>query len=408
MLGAEAGNYKGVMLCNRPTEPASYGAGPPHITPAQDAPSFRPVGLPAEPLGLNPAKENLVSNVHAVHDEAARRRAEQGPRNGPNFMSKHRAWLGEMAKKKAALNAELQASAQAAEEKRSRFVAYTRSLRDAVRERAAEMDEEGLEHAQPDLFKGLTRPAFAPPQSAAPPTPPHAAPVAAPRAAKAASKPAWAMTEEEADDAEDMEAAELVKFAQGLDFDSYVDDLEVRQALDVIRERIDAQKAVEAAAAAADLADEEIEAAGGDWRSKFVAEWNGDDAASQGGASRRAPIAAGGGSASGGGGEGERPDWDASTSMGDGARGALMGGSARAMAEELLRDNPELAAKHSVKSLASVVSRGGAASAGTKKLGCEGEELPPLRVVTIIENPRVASKEVDPSNLPYLHRNPAV
>ena len=38
------------------------------------------------------------------------------------------------------------------------------------------------------------------------------------------------------------------------------------------------------------------------------------------------------------------------------------------------------------------------------------EHLPPLRVVTVIENPRVASKggHVDPSNLPYLHRNPAV
>ena len=36
------------------------------------------------------------------------------------------------------------------------------------------------------------------------------------------------------------------------------------------------------------------------------------------------------------------------------------------------------------------------------------EELPPLRVVTIVENPRVPTKDVDPSNLPYLHRNPAI
>ena len=77
MGAAEAGNYKGVMLCNRPTEPHGSGPGVQHITPSVDAPSFRPVGLPAEPLGLNPAKENLVSNVLAVHDEAARRRAER-------------------------------------------------------------------------------------------------------------------------------------------------------------------------------------------------------------------------------------------------------------------------------------------------------------------------------------------
>ena len=40
--------------------------------------------------------------------------------------------------------------------------------------------------------------------------------------------------------------------------------------------------------------------------------------------------------------------------------------------------------------------------------GITEEDLPPLRVVTVIENPRVPTKDVDPSNLPYLHRNPAV
>ena len=60
------------------------------------------------------------------------------------------------------------------------------------------------------------------------------------------------MTEDEADIMDDAEAAELVDFAASLDYDSYIDDLEVRQALNVIRERIDGQKALEAAAAAAE------------------------------------------------------------------------------------------------------------------------------------------------------------
>ena len=51
------------------------------------------------------------------------------------------------------------------------------------------------------------------------------------------------MTEGEADDADDAEAEDLLAFASGLDYDAYIDDLEVRQALSVIRERIDAQKA---------------------------------------------------------------------------------------------------------------------------------------------------------------------
>ena len=69
------------------------------------------------------------------------------------------------------------------------------------------------------------------------------------------------------------------------------------------------------------------------------------------------------------------------------------------MAEQMLMENPDMAKKHSVRSLASMVDK-----AATKA----DEPLPPLRVVTIVENPRVAQKEVDASNLPYLHRNPAI
>lgn len=391
---AEAGNYKGVMLCNRPTEPTS--AAQHHLSPAVDAPSFRPVGLPAEPLGLNPAKENLVSNVLAVHDEASRRRAAAPGPERTNFLNRHKAWLHEMGQKKAELNRELQESAAAAEAKRAKFVAYTKSLRKAVRARAAELDEMGLPHAEPALHKSeppAAQPAYAPPP-AMPPPPPAAKPGPS-KAPAAPSKPAWAMTEEEADEMEDAEALALVDFAKDLDYDSYIDDLEVRQALQVIRERIDTQKALEAVAANVEESEDKIAAAGGDWRAQFLAEWN-DDAKST--ASKRAPIpglptfdepgATG------------KPEWDASTNAGDKRDG--VSGSARAMAEQLLAADPDLKAKHSVKSLASIVDK----QSGTKQL--TEDELPPLRVVTIVENPRVPAKEVDASNLPYLHRNPAV
>eukprot|EP00965_Chrysotila_dentata_P122449 4046964-Pleurochrysis_carterae.AAC.1 len=46
----------------------------------------------------------------------------------------------------------------------------------------------------------------------------------------------------------------------GLDYDSYIDDLEVRQALSVIKDRIDHQKAMEAAAEAAEEAEAEAAA----------------------------------------------------------------------------------------------------------------------------------------------------
>jgi hypothetical protein len=432
MGAAEAGNYKGVMLCNRPTEPSS---APPPLNPTVDAPSFRPVGLPAEPLGLNPAKENLVSNVLAVHDEASRRRAADGRPQQTNFLNKHRAWLAEMGRKKAELNAELQSSALAAEQKRAKFVAYTKSLRQAVRARAAELDDLGVPHAELQLHKSIPPPpqydygAPSEPYSAPPPPPPAPAAYKAPSKASA-SKPAWAMTEDEADDFEDAEAALLVDFAKDLDCartpltrtplasmrarragarqqqqqpcrragssttprrraahealrpflrrgsraasaaelpcrlvltallllarlsdDSYIDDLEVRQALNVIRERIDTKKAMDAVAADVDEADDKIAAAGGDWRAQFVSEWNGDDAKST--ASRRAPIPR---DEFGEGGATKQPEWDVSTAAGD-ARETRVSGAAREMAEQLLNDNPDMRAKHSVKSLASIVEK---------------------------------------------------
>jgi len=200
---------------------------------------------------------------------------------------------------------------------------------------------------------------------------------------------------------EDMEALALVDFAKDLDYDSYIDDLEVRQALQVIRERIDTQKALEEVAGAIEDSEEALAAAGGDWRSQFLSEWNGDDDA-RSTASKRAPIPHDNfGEAA----DGTKPDWDSSTNAGDRERGG-MAASSRAMAEQLLAENPEMKSKHSVKSLASMVEKHG----GTRgSLGQISEDqLPPLRVVTIIENPKVGHKEIDASNLPYLHRNPAI
>ena len=109
------GNYKGVMLCNRPADSAPGRAAEPgaanFTAPVDNAPRFRPVGLPAEPLGLNPAKENVICNVLAMEREASRRRANMPPSAAIDYIKKHRLWLAEMARKKSALNAELEARA---------------------------------------------------------------------------------------------------------------------------------------------------------------------------------------------------------------------------------------------------------------------------------------------------------
>merc|ERR1711998_194569 len=64
---------------------------------------------------------------------------------------------------------------------------------------------------------------------------------AAPKAA--AKRPMWALTEDKADkqaDADDEEEAEeLLDFASGLDFDKFIDDMEVRAMMEQVKGRVD-------------------------------------------------------------------------------------------------------------------------------------------------------------------------
>merc|ERR1740130_26894 len=117
------------------------------------------------------------------------------------------------------------------------------------------------------------------------------------------------MTEDEADNVEEDEAADLVDFASGLDYDTYIDDLEVRQALCVIRERIDQEKAMQAAAEAM----EEAETGQGDWQDDFCGNWN-NEAASEVGSQRSNRDVATGAL------EDTKQDWDASTTASDAAK----------------------------------------------------------------------------------------
>jgi hypothetical protein len=231
------------------------------------------------------------------------------------------------------------------------------------------------------------------------------------------------MTEEEADDADDAEADSLVDFASGLDYTSFIDDLEVRQALSVIKERIDAQKAlVQAAARAEDTSADEALAAvaeasaldGDDWKASFLSKWNAvhgeEDAESVRSGGSRASKRASGQAI----GETQQPEWDSSTNAGDPvSRGPPA--TAVEMARSLLETNPGLASKHSLRSLAAVVqtatgqAEGGGATAKDSLRSMMATYLPPLKVVTITQGSKQpGGKKVDASNLPYLHRNPAV
>merc|ERR1711935_1193347 len=49
--------------------------------------------------------------------------------------------------------------------------------------------------------------------------------------AKKSKKPKWALTEQENEDVEELEVDDLLDFAENLDYEQYIDDMEVKEAL---------------------------------------------------------------------------------------------------------------------------------------------------------------------------------
>lgn len=474
----EETNYKGVMLCARTASSAPQAQAPPPTNsmrsysrpkPASTL-SFVPGGSTPEALGLNPPKDNHMISVVAAHKRAALRRANQPPKRA-TFMVKHRKWLAEQGRMRAQLSAEQAAAATIAAAARARFAATMRTKRQHVRGEAPPSLEPAATAPVPsepapertasvaapapapeaDPLPSLPPPPPSPPPAlvtaAAPPPSPSPAPVTAaapsppPGAVDASSSavsksvaralPKWALTEEAADELEDDEAAGLVSFAESLDFEKYVDDIEVREALSVIRERVDAQNR-QAEAEALVEPDDSVSAAGDggrddedtgeDWYSDFVAQWNGADrrqvAASETSTVRRrlggkrATDAA------------ATREWDSSSRVGDDPARTTLAATADTLdeAKELMEMNPALKATHSLRSLAAAIetasekapSEAGGARATLKETVDAGNSfaprgslmtLPPLKLVTIHER---GTGEVSASNLPYLHRNPAV
>jgi hypothetical protein len=55
---------------------------------------------------------------------------------------------------------------------------------------------------------------------------------------KKGAKPMWAMTEKDLEDQKEEEIDELLEFAYELDYEKYMEDFEVRQALAIIKDRV--------------------------------------------------------------------------------------------------------------------------------------------------------------------------
>ena len=87
-----------------------------------------------------------------------------------------------------------------------------------------------------------------------------AKPVTKKKEHKKVAKPQWAYTEKQLEEEEEENVDDLLAFTNNLDYDKYIDDLEVKHMITALKKRIDEIKNKEE----------------DDWKNKIVDAWNND------------------------------------------------------------------------------------------------------------------------------------
>jgi hypothetical protein len=190
------GNYKGVMLCNRPNDPSEK--------PQRDGPEpFISRVTVKEQLGINPPIK-LVQTA-------------QKPKRTLEILQRHKQWLSQLQKQKEDIAVKEQENLKAKEEKLQKMKKKYKTKKEP-KVKTAEPNNKKNENLTEKNLKKLESEASEKGQK---------------------EKPKWAMTEKEAENHEEKEVDDLLKFVQDLDYDSIINDLEVRQALEIVKERIE-------------------------------------------------------------------------------------------------------------------------------------------------------------------------
>ncbi|OWZ09296.1 hypothetical protein PHMEG_00018024 [Phytophthora megakarya] len=287
------------------------------------------VGNPGEPLGLN--VPIFSEPAHAI------RRDKKN-----TALSKHKKWLHDLQKERARLQAALAEDEEAAYRRRERFSQREAKLREAVR---SNNDNEDIEEDAAMEKKNLNR-------------------------------PMWALTkataEEKLEHLEDAEADHLIDFANNLDIDQFMDDVEIKarvaqvdQQLEQVQSIVDHEDAEEMRYEREQERLEEL-ANGGE-------AYNGNDLS--------------------------RIGWDRAEGKND--------DDVISVANTVLSECKSIRSVHSVRSVAAITKR---VEAKLLSAPSEAGSAPPApRIVTVDEEEgaRMQIKTL-PSNLPYIHRNPAI
>jgi len=232
------------------------------------------------------------------------------------------------------------------------------------------------------------------------------------------AKPLWAMTEKEKEDFEEEEGDDLINFAENLDYEKFLGDLEFRQGMAALRDRTGKLKKEQDAfkdALVQDFnaiaeADEDKSTSAGSPRSTKLED--GIDGQSLLG-DLRSEYSVGSGKRSMG--EGRyaqgKPDWDTSTNAGDDR--PPVDREVKNAAEMVLESAPQIRAIHSKESVQRIIEKtrekqGNQQGPVDLAEHMHADRVPIPVIVASADTQTRLHKPPEPSLLPYLYRSPAI
>lgn len=322
-------HFKGVMLCNRPSVPAPVKTSFSDNHDSGRSPFVSTV-LPGEYLGINP--------IAKVLPERQRKNKED------DVTFKHKAWLADFAERRGELMQMLEDSALEQEEKTRKFQEKQAEMRATIRQ---------VRKENPDDKEAMTKALDALEEKEKTAT----------TKMKTKAKPKWAMTKEENEQDEDLEVEDLLEFTNNLDFDKYIDDLEVKEAMTFVQDRVkelaEPKQYIEPEEGEGDEEDDEFDTLADPGAAKTLKRKE-----------RRQEA---------------QEDWE-NASVAESEVSATS-----EMSKAMLANNKQLGAVHSQASVKAILEKQSLA----------------MDAPVIANNPK-NSKDENASNLPYLFRSPAV
>ena len=371
MPKASIGNYKGVMLCNRPNE-----FGQVQKAERQGKPPFISRVDPKDKIGLNPSKKVVV--------------VQQKKKDSNSILTRHKKYLRMLQEKKIIEKVEKENNENAKQETfkkvRDQTAKQRQKIMDIKNDDQNSPDKDSSPQEETVKVAKLTKENLQKNDEQL-----SSKNKASKKADKA--KPLWAKTEDQLKQEQDQEIDDLIEFAYDLDYEKYMEDLEVRQALALIKERVDEIKK------------------DNEWRQKATEEWNqnegvNDDAKSatsyKTGMSGKSKISK----------KSEimnelkreedkKDDWDSSTQA-ERKKQSIEEKLASKLADQILELNPNLKGIHSKTSMKRMLEK----EAARQLIANDGGNYQGPKVAVVKD--REMNRDVQASNLPYLHKNPAI